>query len=228
MQELLAPEQITFCGKTWICLETQGPFISTIALASGIEEKVLFRPNLTLYELLAKRMAWASNRETTRVEDRAYYLLGIFNVNMPILYGEGKRAFIRLQEEIIKVSIGETLFGWYQELIEFRHGFTGALAPSPKAFTKSTNLTREIEFEEDSAPYFSTKGGLKMELPLVLYKMPLEIEVKVRNGHFPSWVDRFVGMLQCILKDNEGHYVVILLKRVRVSDSAFRGHNREL
>lgn len=43
-------------------------------------------------------MRWAASRETKRLEDMAYCLLGIFNVNMPLLYGEGRRAFIRLQE----------------------------------------------------------------------------------------------------------------------------------
>ena len=47
-------------------------------------------------------MSWAAHRETARVEDIAYCLLGIFDVNMPLLYGEGKRAFIRLQQEIMK------------------------------------------------------------------------------------------------------------------------------
>lgn len=47
-------------------------------------------------------MAWAAHRRTTLVEDEAYCLLGLFNVNMPLLYGEGSRAFRRLQEEIQK------------------------------------------------------------------------------------------------------------------------------
>jgi hypothetical protein len=46
---------------------------------------------------VAQRMAWASSRQTTRVEDIAYCLLGIFGVNTPLLYGEGERAVIRLQ-----------------------------------------------------------------------------------------------------------------------------------
>jgi hypothetical protein len=52
----------------------------------------------------AKRMLWASSRQTTRLEDIAYCLLAIFNVHMPLLYGEGDRAFLRLQEEIIGKS----------------------------------------------------------------------------------------------------------------------------
>ena len=51
---------------------------------------------------IAQRLSWAASRQTTRLEDEAYCLLGLFNVNMPLLYGEGQRAFRRLQEEIIK------------------------------------------------------------------------------------------------------------------------------
>ncbi|KAJ4355566.1 uncharacterized protein N0V89_003584 [Didymosphaeria variabile] len=61
---------------------------------------------------VAERMRWASKRETTRTEDIAYCLLGIFDVNMPLLYGEGEKAFTRLQEEIMKNSDDQTIFAW--------------------------------------------------------------------------------------------------------------------
>ena len=47
-------------------------------------------------------MSWAAHRETSRKEDEAYCLLGLFEVNMPLLYGEEEKAFTRLQEEIIR------------------------------------------------------------------------------------------------------------------------------
>ena len=52
-------------------------------------------------------MSWAENRQTTRKEDKAYSLLGIFDVFMPLIYGEGRdNAFKRLWEEIDKPSKG--------------------------------------------------------------------------------------------------------------------------
>jgi hypothetical protein len=57
-------------------------------------------------------MSWASTRETRRPEDRAYSLLGIFEINMPLIYGEGPKSFIRLQEEIIKSSSDLTILAW--------------------------------------------------------------------------------------------------------------------
>jgi len=50
---------------------------------------------------VAQKMSWAYKIETTRIEDMAYSLMGLFGVNMPSLYGEGKGAFIRLQLEIL-------------------------------------------------------------------------------------------------------------------------------
>jgi hypothetical protein len=51
---------------------------------------------------------WAEKRDTTREEDKAYSLLGIFNIQMPVLYGEGREnAFKRLREEINKPLKGK-------------------------------------------------------------------------------------------------------------------------
>lgn len=57
-------------------------------------------------------MKWAAHRQTTRREDSAYCLMGLFQVNMPLLYGEGDRAFTRLQEEIIQRSDDQSLSAW--------------------------------------------------------------------------------------------------------------------
>jgi hypothetical protein len=59
---------------------------------------------------VAEKMSWASKRKTTRLEDTAYCLMGLFDVNMPLLYGEGRKAFYRLQLEIIKNSPDESIF----------------------------------------------------------------------------------------------------------------------
>jgi hypothetical protein len=55
----------------------------------------------------------AANRETTRPEDLAYSLLGLFGVNMPILYGEGERnAFFRLQVMIFQSFSDHSILAW--------------------------------------------------------------------------------------------------------------------
>jgi hypothetical protein len=56
---------------------------------------------------VTERMLWANKRETTRKEDQAYSLLGIFDVNILLIYGEGKEKVLkRFREEIDKASKG--------------------------------------------------------------------------------------------------------------------------
>lgn len=59
---------------------------------------------------VAQKMSWASRRQTTRVEDEAYCLMGLLGVNMPTIYGEGRKAFYRLQLEVMKISDDEVSF----------------------------------------------------------------------------------------------------------------------
>ncbi|TBU31071.1 hypothetical protein BD311DRAFT_657634, partial [Dichomitus squalens] len=77
-----------------------------------IPVEVLLREKEVQALSVAQRMSWAFGRRTTRVEDRAYSLLGMFSINMYPVYGEGERAFQRLQEEIMKQSIDPSLFAW--------------------------------------------------------------------------------------------------------------------
>ncbi len=61
---------------------------------------------------VAEKLSWASTRVTTRIEDLAYCLMGLFDVNMPLLYGEGHNAFLRLQLEIWSRTNDESIFAW--------------------------------------------------------------------------------------------------------------------
>jgi hypothetical protein len=111
LQELLAPATVRFYTASWNFIGTKLDLISTITSVTGIDADTLRGADLD-HISIAKKMSWAATRETTRVEDGAYCLLGIFDVNMPLLYGEAERAFQRLQEEILKVSNDQSLFAW--------------------------------------------------------------------------------------------------------------------
>lgn len=111
LQELIAPADVVFYSKDWKIIGTKERLHEFLSLITGIDSKALRGRSLELFSV-AKKMSWAANRATTRVEDIAYSLLGIFDVNMPLLYGEGKKAFFRLQEEILKASSDQTLFAW--------------------------------------------------------------------------------------------------------------------
>ncbi|KAK5198598.1 hypothetical protein LTR47_007594 [Exophiala xenobiotica] len=132
LQELIAPSILIFFNKTWEQLGTKTSMAASISSFTRIPQSILLGGDLD-QESVARRMSWASTRQTTRVEDLAYCLLGIFNINMPLLYGEGERAFVRLQEEIIKVSTDYSLFAW-------RSRSRGLLAPDPSAFRDSADI----------------------------------------------------------------------------------------
>jgi hypothetical protein len=146
LQELLAPRHVRFFSSTWVFLgtkESMSPVISKITLIdiSYLREE---RRDLRTASV-AQRMSWASHRTTTRLEDRAYCLLGIFNINMPLLYGEGDGAFRRLQEAILRNSSDESIFAWWsgeQETVPTRgsESACGLLAHSPADFTKSSDI----------------------------------------------------------------------------------------
>ena len=112
LQELIAPKLLLFVSKKWEVLGTKGELAREIASRTDIPEDVLRYETDLAQVPVGQRMSWASYRVTTRVEDRAYSLMGIFGINMPTLYGEGNNAFYRLQEEIMKVSTDPTLFAW--------------------------------------------------------------------------------------------------------------------
>ena len=116
------------------------------------------------------KMSWASKRTTTRVEDVAYSLLGIFEVNMPLLYGEGSRAFTRLQEEILKQSDDQSLFAW--SCVDADSNFRGLLAKSPAAFSHCSNFIRSSS-KLAKSPYSVTNMGLSIEL----YMNPWAMEI---------------------------------------------------
>lgn len=112
LQELIAPCIVLFVSRGWKQIGTKVTLARTIEEITCVHTAILtFRQRLSEVSV-AERMRWASERETTRIEDKAYSLQGIFGVSMPILYGEGNAAFRRLQEEIMKLSPDQTLFAW--------------------------------------------------------------------------------------------------------------------
>ena len=129
---------------------------------------------------LAKRMSWAAERETSRVEDRAYCLLCLFDVNMLVLYGEGREAFTRLQEEIVRRSSDQSIFCWSyaadenpDKVAPERRQPTGMFAPHAGCF-KSFAYTYEIIIPV-AYPFTLTSLGLKLRCQSQRVKSPFAI-----------------------------------------------------
>src|SRR3569833_3366061 len=171
LQELIAPQNMIFFARDWTYLgrKYDEPFCRLLARVTGIDERVMSGLLSPLEISVANRMKWAALRETTRIEDMAYCLMGIFNVNMPLLYGEGRRAFVRLQEEILKETDDQSLFAWTASPSEMQDPdeLHGLLAASPAQFA-SPGLIRPLPplQTQDSVPSSITNQGLRVHLYL--------------------------------------------------------------
>lgn len=113
LQELIAPSWMSFVDAEWRCFgqklspslvrnaEDPPSLTKDIQRITGVPEDLLNGWSNRHSYNVATRMAWVSGRKTSRQEDRAYCLLGLFGVNMPLIYGEGDAASYRLQCEIL-------------------------------------------------------------------------------------------------------------------------------
>jgi hypothetical protein len=165
LQELLAPRRLIFYNSD--SYETgSGPIaslsqiVNVVSRITKIDSAVLLH-NKPLHKVsVAERMSWAANRQTTRIEDGAYSLLGIFNVHMPMLYGEGQRAFRRLQEEILRSSTDLSIFAWELREPEEEHVL---LAPSPRNFASNERIVSFVGGSR-AGSYHLANHGLEVSL----------------------------------------------------------------
>jgi hypothetical protein len=139
LQELIAPDKVNFFEKDWHPIGDRRSWASQISDITSIDMAILIRKPVHGYfclsmdddmagcmemckpkdvrlvlaeEVVATKMSWAAYRKTTRPEDLAYCLMGLFEVNIPLLYGEGTKAFARLQKEIIRGSSDHSILCW--------------------------------------------------------------------------------------------------------------------
>lgn len=209
LQELLAPSSVLFYNASWSPLGARDDEALTarIAAATGIDMGVL-RGDVPLHERsVAQRMSWAASRTTTRVEDRAYSLLGLFGVNMPMLYGEGTRAFLRLQEEIMQRSDDQSLFAWSRDGLAGEDDAdmpTGLLATSPACFASCGDVV-VAGTKWNHQPYSLTNLGLSLEMPMAPWAMETLLAVldcEVEN----AGADRRVG-IYLRMQEEDGQYL---------------------
>lgn len=185
LQELLAPRLLLFYNNRWEYITGRYEARQTIKKVTGIDERYLILWGIhSARASVAEKMSWAAQRQTTRLEDEAYCLMGIFGINMPLLYGEGKKAFVRLQEEIIKRDGDQTIFAWgYNRRLEVQSATFGMLAQSPRDFEHCG----EIELmDETDIPYHMTNIGLRISVALF------------RPEHKPSIT---FAVLPCLIND---------------------------
>jgi hypothetical protein len=105
LQELLAPRSVEFFTSEGSYIGQRESLQRCISEATGIPSKALYGSSLLAAFSVEERLSWAERRETKREEDVAYSLLGLFDVHMPLIYGEGrKKAMKRLRKEIVEAQ----------------------------------------------------------------------------------------------------------------------------
>jgi len=214
LQELLAPKEVRFYNSRWKTLGTRGNLRSLIERATGIPRQFLLGITPLRAASVAQRMSWAARRETRRAEDRAYSLLGLFDVSVPVIYGEGgEQAFWRLQDQIMRTTRDDSILAW---------GFAGdntpnrwenptlgrVLAASPSDFAHSGSIAYH---ERPEAPINNLElsgGSLRTRMRLV----PLETDPeRVGKAEKICSVRAMMGFLSCGPEHDPEQLVVIPL-----------------
>ena len=112
LQELIVPDVVVFLSAQWKVMGTKADRAALLQEITAVPATILRLEEEIRNISVARRLSWAAAQVTTRPEDEAYCMMGIFEINMPTLYGEGRNAFQRLQEEIMRKNIDTTLFAW--------------------------------------------------------------------------------------------------------------------
>jgi hypothetical protein len=155
---LLAPKKLEFYDMSWSYRGSKHNLVQNISDITRIPIEILQGEDSLADYSIAMKMSWAARRKTTRVEDMAYCLLGIFDVNMSLIYGEGMKAFRRLQEEIVKRKNDLTIFAWNTPPDQETQ-ILSLFATSPEAFVDSSDI---VPFDDVFSEYSVTNRGLLM------------------------------------------------------------------
>jgi hypothetical protein len=216
LQELIAPSSVRFYDNCWELIGEKRDLSNILAYITSIPIEVLERPVLGRDCSISRRMTWVAARNTTRVEDMAYCLLGIFDVKMPLLYGEGTKAFVRLQEEIMKETDDHSLFAWGILDDDDDDIYTDALhaenynlfATSPADFLGSENVI-PFPADPDQPAHFMTNKGLRIELPTWVSENNCQIMNGRLNCHFEN---DFYNCLGIQLRTTEDKSIFLRLR----------------
>jgi hypothetical protein len=198
LQELIAPQQLHFYGRDWEYLGSRNELLSLISEITKIQEDILV--DATPHKAsIAQRMCWAATRRATVVEDTAYSLMGLFDINMPLLYGEGMKSFQRLQEEILKSSDDETIFAWIDPSAG-AHTYSGLLARSPNCFKRAHDIASGgYERALSSEPFSVTNKGLRIQFAC---------------GMHPKELNEAFAELGCIMTHKDDGALFIRVRRL--------------
>ncbi|KAK2773686.1 het domain protein [Colletotrichum kahawae] len=218
LQELIAPNEVLFFDSGWSlrALGSKSTLSELLSSITGIQEEILTHREKLHTASVAQKMCWASRRQTTRVEDEAYSLMGIFGVSMPTIYGEGRKAFLRLQEEIMKGSADHTIFAWDSDE---DHEYQGMLAKSPQSFRQSGHFT-SMSYNEFADRYYSENADLQPYYTMTNFGLQIQLPIVSMSPHFEGYYFSFLAAF------HEDRSVIIFLRQRddRPAGHFFRTH----
>ena len=238
LQELIAPSSVVFLSASWHSIGTKSALVRLLSEITGVASDVLlwggsspgrsWRTRVSV----AQRMSWASGRVTTRKEDRAYSLMGIFGVTMPVIYGEGgEQAFYRLQREIINICPDQSIFAWgpihpnvegaWCGILELEH-FNPAphegiswgdmetwdrlLAPSPDQFADSAEIRPLTQSE------YTEVFGVALDLSCTVFANGTTLHLPISSGFMPTaHPSMFVHLAALACTKTTAEAVILLL-----------------
>lgn len=219
LQELIAPAFVVFYSQDWSELGTRSSILRPIHLATGIDQTLLGNTGTLSRFSVAQKLSWASRRRTSRIEDEAYCLLGLFDLNMPLIYGEGERAFLRLQEEILKRSSDHTIFAWDSNGQQCH----GVLADSPRAFEHSAHFIQR-PFDADLPPYSITNGAIHITFPVQTTEFELICTPALKSHCSVQISMPYIAILNCgRSEDTDDGFLGLALGPDDIDESLIKG-----
>ncbi|KAI6043476.1 hypothetical protein EDC04DRAFT_708802 [Pisolithus marmoratus] len=163
LQELLASPRVLFYTWDWSLYrgctspnhKMDGNILTELQEVTQIGEPQLkdFSPGV---DDARSKLQWASTRHTTRVEDVAYSLFGIFQVSLPIIYGEtAQGALGRLLAEVISQSGDVSVLDWVGEASPFHSCFPTSLTPyqaAPRMQSAPSDPSNHNDVDREKEP----------------------------------------------------------------------------
>ena len=171
LQELIAPRHMQFFDKEWAYRGAKAGLVERLSSITGISEGILLHSQALSTVSVAQKMSWASGRNTTRIEDTAYCMMGIFGVHLSLRYGEEHRAFRRLQEAIISSVLDLSVFAWRRQAPATaptddrpRREYCGVLATEPRDYAESGSFSKRKPFARHEL--LSMNGAIMAKIQL--------------------------------------------------------------
>ncbi|KAK4164280.1 putative vegetative incompatibility protein HET-E-1 [Cladorrhinum sp. PSN259] len=241
LQELIAPRDVRFYDCQWNLIGSRQPQLDATLRIPSLAKRIRKCTNIPLRILLwyvleearqerhltptyplerhlraisvAQRLSWASNRSATRSEDEAYSLMGLFGVHMPLLYGEGRRAFFRLQEEIMKTSSDQSILAFDKHLDPTCNLL---LADSPHCFASS-----EIEQSLQDGPIWPGAPPSSYQLSPSSKAVDVGLFLCPLRSRHPDRKIRYMGILSCVYRQDLTSHPAIILRENDIKNQSF-------